>query len=223
VFVSSISVYANFAEPRHEDSPLAELAEPTEDYRSRAYGALKALSEAEVERAFPGRALIVRPGLIVGPDDPTDRFTYWPQRVRRGGEILAPAPSERPVQFVDVRDLAEWMVRIDETGIFNATGRPGEFTLGALLEVCGATDVTWVDDAFLGEHEVEEWMELPLWIPEADEPWRAFQLVDVSRALAAGLTFRPLAETVRDVPEWTGEAGLTPEREAELLAAWHAR
>ncbi len=223
VFVSSISVYADFAAPRGEDSPLAVLAEPTEEYQSLAYGALKALSEAEVERAFPGRALLVRPGLIVGPDDPTDRFTYWPQRARRGGEILAPSPPERPVQFIDVRDLAEWIVRTGETGVFNATGRPGEVTLGALLDACGAEQVTWVDDAFLVEHEVGEWMDIPLWIPAADEAWRDFQLVDVSRALAAGLTFRPLAETVRDVPEWTGKAGLAPEREAELLAAWHAR
>jgi 2'-hydroxyisoflavone reductase len=223
VFVSSVSVYADFAAPRDETSPVAVLDEPTEDYRSTAYGALKALSEAEVERAFPGRALLVRPGLIVGPDDPTDRFTYWPQRARRGGEILAPAPPERPVQFIDVRDLAEWIVRTEETGVLNATGRPHQVTFGALLEACGAAEVTWVDDAFLAEHEVAEWMDLPLWIPDADQAWRDFQLVDVSRALAAGLTYRPLAETVRDVPEWTAKAGLAPEREAELLAAWHGR
>ncbi len=114
-------------------------------------------------------------------------------------------------------------MRTDETGVFNATGRPGEITFGALLDACGAAQVTWVDDAFLTEQEVGEWMELPLWIPDADVAWRDFQLVDVSRALAAGLTFRPLAETVRDVPELTGKAGLAPEREAELLTAWHAR
>ena len=130
------------------------------------------------------------------------------------------------MQFIDVRDLAEWIVRMVEagsTGPFNATGRPGEVTFGALLEACGAEQVTWVDEAFLVEHEVGEWMELPLWIPAGDGEWRDFQLVDVSRALDAGLTFRPLAETVRDVPEWTATAGLAPEREAELLAAWHAR
>ncbi|MGZ4319339.1 MAG: NAD-dependent epimerase/dehydratase family protein [Gaiellaceae bacterium] len=226
VFISSVSVYADFAEPRDESSPVAVLEEPTEEFRGPAYGALKALCEAEVERALPGRALLVRPGLIVGPDDPTDRFTYWPQRARRGGEILAPAPPERPVQFIDVRDLAEWMVRMAEaetTGVFNATGRPGEVTFGALLETCGAEEVTWVDEAFLVEQGAGEWMELPLWISPADRAWRDFQLVDVSRALAAGLTFRPLAETVRDVPEWTGKAGLAPERENELLVAWHGR
>jgi 2'-hydroxyisoflavone reductase len=226
VFVSSISVYRDFAEPRSEGSPLATLDEPTEEYEGPAYGALKALCEAEVERAFPGRALLVRPGLIVGPDDPTDRFTYWPQRARRGGEILAPTPPERPVQFVDVRDLAGWIVRMaegGETGVFNVTGPPGEVTFEALLEACGAERVTWVDEAFLVEREVGEWMELPLWISPADVEWRSFQLVDVSQALGAGLTFRPLAETVRGVPEWTGKAGLAPEREAELLAAWHAR
>ncbi len=115
------------------------------------------------------------------------------------------------------------MAEVHETGVFNATGRPGEVTFGALLEACEAERVTWVDEAFLAEHEVGEWMDLPLWIPASDEAWRDFQLIDVSRALAAGLTFRPLAETVRDVPEWTGQAGLAPEREAELLAAWHAR
>ncbi|MGZ4396130.1 MAG: NAD-dependent epimerase/dehydratase family protein [Gaiellaceae bacterium] len=226
VFISSVSVYADFAEPRDESSPVAVLEEPTEEFRGPAYGALKALCETEVERALPGRALLVRPGLIVGPDDPTDRFTYWPQRARRGGEILAPAPPERPVQFIDVRDLAEWMVRMAEaetTGVFNATGRPGEVTFGALLETCGAEEVTWVDEAFLVEQGAGEWMELPLWISPADRAWRDFQLVDVSRALAAGLTFRPLAETVRDVPEWTGKAGLAPERENELLVAWHGR
>ncbi len=234
VFVSSVSVYAGFAEPPTEGSPLAVLDDPaTEQYEGPEYGALKALCEADVERELPGRTLIVRPGLIVGPDDPTDRFTYWPQRARRGGEILAPAPPERPVQFIDVRDLAEWIVRMAEagtTGVFNATGRPGELTFEALLETCGAERVTWVDDAFLVEHEVGEFAELPLWIAEGNGEWRSFQLAGVSRALAAGLTFRPLAETVRDVPEWTGQgaprqgkAGLAPEREAELLAAWHAR
>jgi 2'-hydroxyisoflavone reductase len=226
VFVSSISVYADFAEPRSEDAPLATLDEPTEDYQGPAYGALKALCEAEVERAFPGRALLVRPGLIVGPDDPTDRFTYWPQRARRGGEILAPTPPERPVQFVDVRDLAGWIVRMaeaGETGVFNVTGRPREVTFEALLEACGAEQVTWVDEAFLVEQAVGEWMELPLWISPVEDAWRSFQLVDVSRAVATGLTFRPLAETVRGVPEWTGKAGLALEREAELLAAWHVR
>ena len=226
VFISSVSAYADFAKPRSESDPVATLDEPTEDYRSPAYGALKALCEAEVERALPGRALQVRPGLIVGPDDPTDRFTYWPQRARRGGEILAPAPPERPVQFIDVRDLAEWIVRMAEagsTGIYNATGRPGEVTFEALLDACGAEQVTWVDEAFLLEQEVAEWMMLPLWISPEDRAWRDFQLVDVSRALAAGLTFRPLAETVRVVPEWTGAAGLAPAREADLLAAWHAR
>ncbi len=227
VFISSVSVYADFVEPRTEDSPLATLDDPeTEEYQGPAYGALKALCEVEVEHALPGRALLVRPGLIVGPDDPTDRFTYWPQRARRGGEILAPMPPERPVQFIDVRDLAEWIVRITDagsTGVFNATGRPGEVTFRALLEACAAGQVTWVDEAFLVEQEVGEWMELPLWIPSSQEEWRSFQLVDVSHALAAGLTFRPLAETVRDVPESAGRAGLAPEREAAVLAAWHSR
>jgi len=227
LFVSSISAYADFAAPRAEGDPLAPLDDPTtEEYVGPAYGGLKALCEAAVERELPGRALVVRPGLIVGPDDPTDRFTYWPRRARRGGEILAPAPPERPVQFVDVRDLAEWMLRASEAGeagAFNATGRPREITFAELLEACGAEHVTWVDESFLLEHGVSPWMDLPLWVSPLEEEMRCVQLVDVSRALAAGLTFRPLAETVRDVPEWTGKAGLTAEHEAQLLAAWHGR
>ena len=130
------------------------------------------------------------------------------------------------MQFIDVRDLAEWIVRMaeaGETGVYIATGRPGELTFEELLEACRAERVTWVDESFLVEHEVGDWVELPLWISPLEEDGRCFQLVDVSRALAAGLSFRPLAETVRDVPEWTHTAGLAPEREAELLAAWHAR
>ena len=155
--------------------------------------------------------------------DPTDRFTYWPRRAQRGGQLLAPAPPHQPVQLVDVRDLAGWMLDMVEagrSGAFNATSPPRAHTFGSMLDACGAADVTWVDDGFLTGHGVEGWSDLPCWIPSAEIDQAAFQLVDVSRAVDAGLTFRPLAETARDVPEWTGKAGLTPEREAELLAAW---
>jgi 2'-hydroxyisoflavone reductase len=226
VFVSSISVYEDYREPRVEGDPLEQLGDHPvdrlfEDYAN--YGALKALCEQEVQSVFGERALIVRPGLIVGPHDPTDRFTYWPRRVERGGTLLAPAPPELPVQMVDVRDLAGWMVSMVEDGrggVFNATSPPGALTFRSMLDACGATDVTWVDEAFLAEHGVEGWSDLPCWIPSSEESHSCFQLVDVSRAVEAGLTFRPLAQTAHDVPEWTGQAGLAPEREAELLAAW---
>jgi 2'-hydroxyisoflavone reductase len=183
------------------------------------------MCEQEVQDVFGGRALVVRPGLIVGPHDPTDRFTYWPRRVKRGGPVLAPAPPEQPLQMVDVRDLADWIVRMVEErqgGVFNATSPPGALTFGSMLDGCGAEEVVWVDEDFLLEQAVEGWSDLPCWIPSNMPDHACFQLVEVSRALAAGLTFRPLEETARDVPEWAGEAGLAPEREAELLEAWKA-
>jgi 2'-hydroxyisoflavone reductase len=223
-FVSSISYYADFREPRAEDDPPAPLGDQPadrllDDFSN--YGALKALCEREIEGAFGERAILVRPGLIVGPNDPTDRFTYWPRRAQRGGPILA--PPDQPVQMVDVRDLAGWMIRLledDRSGAFNATSPPGALTFAAMLEACGAQDVVEVSAEFLAERGVEGWSDLPCWIAPGDEALAAFQLVPVDRALAAGLTFRPLEETARDVPEWTERAGLSPEREAELLAAW---
>ncbi len=232
-FVSSISVYANFGRPIDEDSELAPLGdlpidEMTPDFAN--YGALKALCEQEVTAVFDERALLVRPGLIVGPHDATGRFTYWPYRAARGGEILAPGPPERVTQFIDVRDLGEWVVRICElgvAGVFNAT-HPG-VTLGELLDACIAVadngaSVTWVTDEFLLEQEVGQWMELPLWLTGEENSYA--DRADVSRAIAAGLQFRPLAETVRgalEQAETTDTAGLAPEREAALLEAWHGR
>jgi 2'-hydroxyisoflavone reductase len=228
-FISSVSVYADMSTGPNEESPIGTLEDETvEDLGEQFenYGPLKALCEQAAERAFPGRALIVRPGLIVGPHDPTDRFTYWPRRLARGGEILAPGPPERPAQFVDVRDLAEWIVRAIEdglTGVFNATNTGVSFG-----DVLADADVTWVTDEFLVEHGVGEWMELPLWI--ADSSMAGMSDTDVSRAVAAGLRFRPVEETVRDTAAWdaargdyTPNAGLAPEREADLLDAWHAR
>ena len=228
-FVSTVSVYADLSAPPDETSPLATIEDETvEDFgpEHENYGPLKALSEREVERAFPGRSLIVRPGLIVGPHDPTDRFTYWARRIARGGPILAPGPAGRPTQFIDVRDLAEWLVRMVEarrTGIFNAVS--SGTTFGDLL---AGAEVVWVEDAFLLEQGVGEWMELPLWL--ADPAYAAMDKVEPSRAVAAGLTSRPVAETLRDTAAWDasrGEyeprAGLAAERERELLGAWQAR
>ena len=224
-FISSVSVYGDFSGPVDESSPVGTLEDETvEDWGEDGenYGPLKALCERVVQETYAERALVIRPGLIVGPYDPTGRFTYWPHRLARGGEVLAPGPPERPVQFIDVRDLGAWVVELlerDQTGVFNATG-PGL----PWAELVAGADVTWVDDAFLVEHEVGEWMELPLWI-ETNGKFARLHEADVSRALAAGLRFRPLDETMRDtlaLASLTDEAGLTPERERELLAAWHA-
>ncbi len=233
-FVSSVSVYAGYEEPVHEESPLEELGDgsPTElagDYSN--YGALKALCEDAVEEILPGRVLHVRAGLIVGPHDPTGRFTYWPHRVARGGEVLVPGPPERLVQFIDVRDLAAWIRDVAErrvTGRFNAISRP--FPQRELLDAAarvtgsGAT-FTYVDEGWLKEQGVGEWMELPLWVAPAGE-MRSFMQASTSAAHEQGLTERPLEDTVAATlaeAELVDGVGLLPGREAELLAAWHDR
>ena len=230
-FVSSISVFRDFRQVNDEDGPIAELGDlPADEVTNESYGALKALCEGEARDVFGDRALAVRPGLIVGPHDPTGRFTYWPHRVARGGEVLAPAPPEAPTQVIDVRDLGAWIVDLCARrvgGTYNAT-HPG-VTRVELLDTCrtvAASDaeITWVDPAFLVEHEVGPWLELPLWLTDPDAEYA--DRVDVSRALEAGLTFRPLEDTVRgalEEAETTEGVGLTPKREAELLAAWHGR
>jgi nucleoside-diphosphate-sugar epimerase len=232
-FVSSVSVYADFGQPIDEESPIGQLGDlPHDEITEESYGPLKALCEEVVRSVFGNRALVVRPGLIVGPHDPTGRFTYWPHRVARGGEVLAPGPSDRATQFIDVRDLADWMLDLCERGVggtFNAT-HPG-LEWGKLLGACAsvaASDarITWVTQEFLTEHEVREWMELPLWVSALDPTAAYFDRVDVSRALDEGLVFRPLSETVRatlDLAETTDVAGLAPDGEAALLAEWHGR
>ena len=232
LFVSSLSAYADASQPLDEESPLAEREEGQPDDRLLEdfsnYGALKVLCERAAAGGFGGPTAIVRPGLIVGPHDPTGRFTYWPHRVARGGEVLAPALAETQVQFIDVRDLGEWIVHLSEQrseGPFNAANR--DVTWKALLEACrdetsSDAEVVWVDPDFLMEQEVGQWMELPMWLYED----AGLHAADVSRAVEAGLSFRPLEETVRgtlDHAETTGAAGLDPEREAELIAAWKAR
>ena len=230
-FVSSVSAYASLATPADEDAPLAQLTEETEEYRSEAYGALKALCEDAVRERHPD-AFIPRPGLIVGPWDPTGRFTYWPQRLADGGRVLAPAPADAPAQVIDVRDLADWIVDAGErkiAGTFNAVAPPT--TIGDVVETCkrvAGTDaeIVWVDSAFLVEHEVGEWMELPLWL--SDPAYRSMQLTPGERATAAGLRHRPLDETVRDTLAWvqSGDApsdppaGLERKKEQAVLDAW---
>lgn len=232
-FVSSISVYDDFTVPLDEEGALASLGEDpidelTPDFSN--YGALKALCEDMVHDVFGDRALGIRPGLIVGPHDPTGRFTYWPHRIARGGEVVAPAPPERRVQFIDVRDLGAWMVEMCERGVggtFNATNEGVSWSdlLASCCRVVGAeVELAWLPDDFLVEHGVTEWRALPMWFPEAAMAGANDAVVD--RALAAGLRFRPLVDTVRgalDDALTTETAGLAPEREAALLAEWHGR
>lgn len=237
-FISTISVYRDFSAPHmDEGAPLARLERPEEAALTDAtYGPLKTHCEDAVQAALPGRGLIIRPGLIVGPYDPTDRFTYWPVRMAQGGEVLAPEDPRIPIQFIDARDLAEWTLLSAEqrlTGVYNATGPATPYTLGALLDECSAVAqsgaaVTWAPATFLAEHQVRPWSDLSLWAP-AEMP--GLMTVDCAKAIAAGLRFRPLRETVADTLAWRRalldapalQAGLSRAREADVLAAWHRR
>jgi len=241
VFISTISVYSDLSAPGvDEEAPVGLLDdEKVEEVGEETYGPLKVLCERTAEEVMPGRVLTIRPGLIVGPYDPTDRFTYWPHRAAQGGDMLAPAPADRRVQFIDVRDLAAWTVRMVEgraTGTYNATGADESLSFGHLVDACidaggaGARPV-WIDEAFLLEQGLGPWIEIPLWAPWADESMRGLMAVDVRKAIEAGLILRPLADTVRDTLSWDATrptdaarmAGLRPEREAAVLRAWAQR
>ena len=237
-FVSSISAYADpLGGTRAEDEPLATIADPTvEEITAETYGALKALCEEETRRAMGERALIVRPGLIVGPLDPTDRFTYWPHRFALGGDVLVPGVPEQGTAIIDVRDLADWLVLAIErrtAGTFNASGDASALTMGAIIDACvratgGGARPVWVDAQFLAEHDVAPWSELPIWLPPGSD---SIEWASSAKAVAAGLTYRPIDETVRATLAWTREAGLdrplkaglSREREAQLLAAYARR
>ena len=236
VFISSISVYADFRKVGIDESdPVGKIEDETvEEITGETYGPLKALCEQTVQELYGERALIVRPGLIVGPHDPTDRFTYWPVRVARGGDVLAPQKPEAAIQVVDVRDLSEFILKLIEenaSGVYNATGPDYELTIGRLLDVSkqisdSDANFRWASVEFLNQHKVEAWSDMPTWVPD-DEVEVGFSRLDVSKAIAAGLKFRPLEETVRDTLAWAQtrppdhewRAGLTAEREAEVLAA----
>jgi nucleoside-diphosphate-sugar epimerase len=229
-FVSSISVYADFSAAVDESTPVAQLENPdTEDVLPN-YGALKAACERVVDEVYGERSARVRAGLIVGPFDPTDRFTYWPRRIAAGGDVLAPGDPEAPTQFVDARDLAAWLVQLalhGPGGTFNATGPAEPLTMRELFERSRAAlrsdaNFVWADDETVLAAGIEPWTELPLWLPGTD--YAGMARADVSRALAAGLAFRPLEETVRDTFEWDGEEPgerptLTREKEAGVLAS----
>jgi 2'-hydroxyisoflavone reductase len=248
IFISTISVYANNSKPgADETAPLAKYDGPDAMKETRdtviasqfaLYGPLKALSEKEVEKWFPGKSLIIRPGLIVGPGDETDRFSYWPVLIARGGEVLTPGNPDDTVQFIDARDLAEWTIRMAETGatgVYNATGPATRLTISGMVDgiknaLGSNAKFTWAPADFLEKEKVAPWSDMPVWVPPKSEDG-GFSAVSIKRALDKGLTFRPLAETARDTLAWFKaqpkerqeklKAGITPERETEVLAAWH--
>jgi len=243
-FVSSVSAYGTFPEAGlDEDAPTAPDPPVDANDVMQYYAELKASCERVVESVLPGRALVIRPGLIVGPRDPTDRFTYWVRRLADGGRVLAPRAPDQPVQLIDVRDLAEWMVRMLEqggAGVYNATGPAEPLKLVPALEriadaVGGCSELVWVDEEQLAEAGVEPWDELPMWLDLPRHPeFRGLCAVDVRRAVGAGLEFRALEDTAADTLVWDqrrGEeslraeqvalppqAGIARDREAELLA-----
>ena len=240
VFISTISVFGESLKPgTAENGPLATMPDETSEDVQKYYGALKALCEKAADNAMSGRACNIRPGLIVGPGDKSDRYTYWPVRLARGGEVLAPGDGADPVQFVDARDLAEWTIRMVETrttGTFNATGPAQPLTMRAMLAgiaegVRADARLTWVPTTFLEAEQVSPWSDLPVWVPGEGES-AGFGRRSIARALAAGLTFRPLPSTAADTLAWFRaqpparqaklRAGLSAEREAELLARWRA-
>ncbi len=234
VFISSISVYADTRAPGvDEDSPVGTLEdETTEEIAGDTYGPLKVLCEREVQAAFPDGALIIRPGFIVGPHDPTDRFTYWPHRVAQGEDVLAPGRPDQPLQVIDGRDLAEWTIRLVEqgaAGVYNATGPDYPLTLGEVLQTCKAVSGSdarfiWAGDDFLKENGADTSTLLPFYLPQSSDS-AGIMGASIAKAVAAGLTFRPLADTVNDILTWDNtrpsddprKVGLSPQRERELL------
>jgi 2'-hydroxyisoflavone reductase len=242
LFISSISVYASFAKPNDEHSPTGVLEDPgTEQVTGETYGPMKALCEQYTAAAFGGRCSIVRPGYIVGPLDRSDRFTYWPVRASKGGEMLAPGTPRDPIQVIDVRDLAAFMMHLVQartTGYFNADSPPRAFTMGDLITASlhasprAGTTATWVPEDFLAAHWKPDDLDLPPWSPTTGDSAGA-ALTSVKRALTAGLTARPLEVTVRDTLAWFQSlpaerqaklrAGLDPQKEAHTLRAWHER
>jgi 2'-hydroxyisoflavone reductase len=248
IFISTISVYADNLKPADETAAVASypgkdpMAETMETLHANGelYGPLKALSEKEAEIQFPGKATVIRPGLIVGPGDETDRFTYWPVRLARGGEYLAPGDGSDPVQIIDARDLAEWTIRMAETrtlGTFNATGPQHPLLMKEMLTTIAAAihaeaKAVWVSTDFLEAEKVEAWSDMPVWVPARGET-AGFAKRSIRKALSAGLTFRPLNTTAADTLAWFKQqpaerqaklkAGLTPAREQEVLSKWKSR
>jgi 2'-hydroxyisoflavone reductase len=224
LFASTLSVYGDDGRMEQDErTPVAELPNPASEDVVAHYGPLKAACERQVLAAFDNRATIVRPGLIVGPYDPTDRFSYWVARFlhpellgERGAEVIVPAPPSRPVQFIDVRDLAEWMLDLAAArvaGTFNACSPPGRWTFGTLVDALGqqarvdgrAVTPVWTDDARLLAHGIVPWAELPLWLPESDPSVAGFMSFSCGKAIGHGLRFRPLERTIADTSTWLAQ------------------
>jgi len=251
VFISTLSVYAERSWPgMGEDGPLAQYDGPDpmkwtvdalHNSTQALYAPLKVLSETETQKWFPGEFLIIRPGLIVGPGDESDRFTYWPVRLARGGEVLAPGDAHRDfVQFIDARDLAEWTIRMVEqgdTGIYNAVGFKEKLLMSQMLDQIkdatrSAAQLTWVNVDFLLDQKIHPWYDMPVWVaPKGAET--GFSNLSNKKALSKGLTFRPVSDTSAATLEWftaqpparqaSLRAGISAEREAQILAAWHGK
>ena len=248
IFISTISTYRDNAVPGADETaattPLPQGLDPytlVPENAGRYYGALKSFAEKEVAQQYPGIATIIRPGLIVGPLDQSDRFTYWPVRIDQGGRVLAPGAPTDPVQFIDARDLAQWTVRMAENrtfGTFNAMGPAQPLTISEMLYgikavTTAGAQFTWVSGEFLDRHKIGPWINMPVWIPPAGE-YAGFHKRSMAKALAAGLTFRPLAETAADTLAWHrtrppeeqerlaqgARAGISRAKETELLTAW---
>jgi len=249
IFISTISVYADADKAADESAavaayagkdPMAETSATLMANVGELYGPLKAVSEQEAKRQFPGMTTVIRPGLIAGPGDETDRFTYWPVRLARGGDVLAPGDGGDPVQFIDARDLAEWTIRMAErraSGVFNATGPERLLTMGRMLaDVAAAVRsearIIWVSADFLDAQKVAPWSDLPVWVPGQGDS-AGFARRSIRRALEQGLTFRPLGTTAADTLAWFRQqpeerqtrlkGGLSPAREEALLKLWKTK
>lgn len=240
-FISTISVYGSFGDRPDSIDESTETSSVDDDKVQKVnlikeampfYGPLKARCEAAAEAGMPGRVSTIRPGLIVGPGDTSDRFTWWPVRIDKGGEVLCPGDQDGHVQFVDVRDLADWMLHCIEqnvTGVYNATGFHGRVSMAELLGACKCNTstpvtLTWASEEFLQENKVQPYMQMPCWIPREGR-----SVIQTEKAQQKGLKFRPIADTIRDTLQWAktergdkpfARTGLKPEREAELLAKW---
>jgi 2'-hydroxyisoflavone reductase len=239
--ISTISVYAKHDHAgADETAPLAPVVDPDETARAN-YGPMKALCEQAAEAALPGRVANVRPGLIIGPGDPTGRFTHWPTRMAAGGEVLCPGDGTTPTQFIDARDLAAWLVTLIENGTvgtFNALGPEKRFSMKEALDACNAAGgnkatLSWVDADFLAAHDVSPWSDMPMWF-DAKGDFAGFGTLSNARALKAGLRFRPVLDTAKDTLTWLaslpadqrtqfGSKGISREKEAKVLADWKAR
>ena len=240
IFISSISVYPDSDLHKigiDESDPVGKLKdESVEEITGETYGPLKALCEKTMLDLYGESGLVVRPGLIVGPNDPTDRYTYWPVRIAKGGEVLAPEKPEVPVQIIDVRDLSDFIIKLIEenaSGIYNATGPDYELTFGRMLETCkqvsrSDANIHWAPVEFLEQNKVEAWSDMPVWVPDNEEN-AGFSRVSISKAIQAGLKFRTLEDTVHDTLAWADtrptdhnwRAGLKSDREQELLRLLH--